>query len=322
MIDATTAPLSSVAVQPPPTERWSTSGGGPLPMKLAVAWSRYAPIARGYMPRLIGRRLGRGMRTTVRTRSGGLVAVDPQNLDIYVTMTLNGGLWERHIHEACYAVARPGDTIYDIGANAGIIGIDLASHLKGRVRMFAFEPIPSLARGVALSAAISGLSDRISVYEAMLGAAEGEASLFIPSHAIHASARSRESDAVELKRRVFRIDSLVETGQLPLPDLIKIDVEGAELEVFKGATETLRRARPAIIFEADENMSRFGYTRAELLRLLSDCVPYRYYYITPDGFKPVAGSDETYDDDHNNLLALPPDRPEPRFGTSPAAASG
>ncbi|MCC6676171.1 MAG: FkbM family methyltransferase [Phycisphaerales bacterium] len=311
------ATMPVVTVPKAEAEQWRAASGQPLAMRAAMAWARYSPRAKGWMPRIIGRRFASGMKSTVRTRSGGIVAVDPANLDIYVRVVLNGGVWEKQIHDACCAVARPGDVVLDIGANAGIIAMDLAAHLKGDVRMFAFEPIPTLARTVALSAAINGLQDRITVSESMLGSAGGEASLFVPKHAIHASAKSREADAVELKRPVFTLDSLVESGQIPQPDFIKIDVEGAELEVFKGAAGLLRSRPPAIAFEADQNMQRFGYTRADLIGFLSGCSPYRYYYITAHGFTATDKPDESMDDDHNNLLALPPGRPEPRFGVNP-----
>lgn len=312
-----TVTMPVVSVPKDEVNQWRAATGLPLAMRVAMGWARYSPRAKGWMPRIIGRRFARGMKTTVRTRSGGVVAVDPANLDIYVRVALNGGVWERQIHDACCAVARPGDVVLDIGANAGIIAMDLAAHLKGDVRMFAFEPIPTLARTVALSAALNGLQDKITVSESMLGSSGGEASLFVPKHAIHASARSREAGAVELRRPVFTLDSLVRGGQIQHPDFIKIDVEGAELEVFRGAAELLRSRPPAIAFEADQNMERFGYHRADLIGFLSSCAPYRYYYITAHGFIATDKPDESLDDDHNNILAMPPGRPEPRFGVNP-----
>jgi hypothetical protein len=165
---------SSVADVPVPVtigtdEAQLWPGGSEMPLRLALLWARFAPRAKAWMPRVIGRRFGRHMRATVRTASGGTLAVDPDNLDIYVHVTRLGGVWDRQVHEACNTVARPGDVVYDIGANAGVVTIDLAAHLKGDVHIFAFEPIPSLARGVALSAVLSGYGDAITVYEAMLG---------------------------------------------------------------------------------------------------------------------------------------------------------
>jgi hypothetical protein len=55
-------------------------------------------------------------------------------------------------------------------------------------------------------------------------------------------------------------------------------------------------------------MARFGYTRADLLNLLTSCAPYRFMYITPTGLVPMKEQVETISDDFNNILALPPGR--------------
>ncbi len=317
--------LAAVSVSASDVDRWSRLSGRPLLMSLAMAWARYAPRAKGWTARQIGRWLGRRMTATIRTRSGGIVAVDSSNLDIYVSAMLSGGLWERHVHDACAAIVRPGDVVFDIGANAGIISIDLAAHLNGNLRLIAFEPIPSLARAVALSAALNGLSDRVTVYEAMLGSKEGEASLYIPRHAVHASARPRERGVLELrpprelKRPVYTLDALVGAGTIPAPDFIKVDVEGFELEVFRGAGEVLRSRMPPVVFEADTNMHRFGYTRRDLVASLSACGPYRFYYLTRRALRAADDLDEPLDEDHANMLALPPGRPVPSVGGRDAA---
>lgn len=246
------------------------------------------------------------MQATLRTRSGGTVAVDPRNLDSYVTVENHKGVWEKQIHDALERVVKPGNVVYDIGANAGILTIDLAAHLRGDVTIIAFEPIPSLAHAVALSASINGFGDRIRVYDVMLGRREGEASLFVPRHSIHASARSREAGAVELRRRVMTLDGLIAARAIPPPDVVKIDVEGGEMEVFAGATNLLKTRPPFIIFEADMNMVRFGYTRADLLNAMTACARYTFMYVTPRGLIEAKDPTAELGDDFNNMIAVPP----------------
>lgn len=80
-----------------------------------------------------------------------------------------------------------------------------------------------------------------------------------------------------------RIDTLVKTRHIPAPSVIKIDVEGGELAAFRGASETIHRHQPHIVFESDENTSRFGYTRRDLFDFLTTLAPYRFFRISPQG---------------------------------------
>ena len=82
---------------------------------------------------------------------------------------------------------------------------------------------------------------------------------------------------------MVRIDTLVADGTIPAPAVIKIDVEGGELAAFRGAEETIRRHRPHIVFESDENTGRFGYTRSELLAYLESLAPYRFFSVSAAG---------------------------------------
>jgi hypothetical protein len=117
----------------------------------------------------------------------------------------------------------------------------------------------------------------------MLGQVEGEAELFVGSHAIHASAKPREKNSARVARRVFTIDSLVRNNQVPAPDVIKMDIEGGELSALLGAKAVIATHKPHIVFESDENMKRFGYERKDVLELLSACAAYEFYFIENNG---------------------------------------
>ena len=93
----------------------------------------------------------------------------------------------------------------------------------------------------------------VMIKQMALGATDGEASFLVsaePTWGKLASIGSTVSKQVgEMAISVRRLDSLLAEDGLSAPDLIKIDVEGAEVDVLSGSNESLRRARPILIIE-------------------------------------------------------------------------
>jgi hypothetical protein len=74
------------------------------------------------------------------------------------------------------------------------------------------------------------------------------------------------------------LDKYVKAVSLPRLDLLKADVEGAELHVLEGGQETLKRLHPHLILEFSLHSERFGYEPADLLQYL-DALDYRTFII-------------------------------------------
>ena len=105
------------------------------------------------------------------------------------------------------------------------------------------------------------------------------------------------------------LDTMIAHGTLPPPDVIKIDVEGAEWDVFQGARQTLAAHRPPIVFECDVNVQRFGYTRRQLCDFLRSIGGYRFYLVGVNDLTPA--DDRMEDEVEGNLVALPPEQAPP-----------
>lgn len=278
-------------------EGWSEAH--PWALALAQAWANRAPRARSWLPRQIGRKLGSGWRTMIRSDTGTLLAVDSSNLDVYTAIARDGS-HEPWVLQTCLRLLNPGDVFFDIGANAGFVALSVGAHFRDHdVTVIAFEPLPSLARCIAVSAHLNEL-EQVHVFETMLGDKDGNAALYVAAHSVHASALAREPDAAPMDRPIWRIDSLIAAGVVRPPAVIKIDVEGAELDVLRGAQNLLREQVPCVVLEANENMERFGYGRSDLLSYISSRADYSFFGIRPDG--ELVDVD---DDENPDLLALP-----------------
>lgn len=261
---------------------WSTRR--PVTFQAAVWWAQRGFRARSWLPRQVGRLLGTTWRVLVPVGHKAYLAVDSRNLDLYTSILREGG-WEEDVVRTCAAALHPGDVFYDVGASAGYISIALADAFAGQLRVVAFEPQPSLACRIRVSAGVSGFDD-VDVLEDLVGPTEGDATLFVPAHSVHASLVPRARRTVALERKMRTLDGLV--AGLPPPDVIKLDVEGGELGVLQGAENLLRTHRPYVVFEADDNMSRFGYGFGDLAAAFPEV--YSFHGITHGGLVPLDDS--------------------------------
>ena len=253
----------------------------PISVRLAFWWAAHGIRGRSAVARAIGRRQSADRPLFIKTRSGAALSVDFDNLDTYAPIYNEGGCWDANVMSCCSAILRSGDVFYDIGSNTGLFALDMSKSVPN-LTVFAFEPQPSLAGHIRRSIEKNGFA-QVKLLEVLLGKEEGESSLFLTSHSIHASVIPREEHFREIRRPLRSLDGLVAAGEIAPPDVIKIDVEGSEMRVFEGAEATLKNHQPSIVFEADENMSRMGYTTDDLFSLLERAAPYSFFLIDKFG---------------------------------------
>ena len=141
----------------------------------------------------------------------------------------------------CEHVA-PGEVVFDVGANAGFFTL-LASRLVGPSgRVIAFEPFPAALHDLRRHLELNGV-ENADVIEAAVSESPGTAR-FLPHVE---STMGRLAAEGELVVEVVALDDVCRSGRVPMPDLIKIDVEGEELKVLRGAEAILRERRPLIV---------------------------------------------------------------------------
>ena len=148
---------------------------------------------------------------------------------------------------------RPGDTVFDVGANIGVFSISQAQKL-GAGRVYAFEPDPRAYTRLLRNLEANHVNNVISVPKAVWNSA-GRAQLQMTDHTTSSTLSSVRQDTVVID--TISLDVFVRTRKIGRIGLLKIDVEGAELEVLRGADALLRRTRQ-IVLECHSEALRTG----------------------------------------------------------------
>ncbi len=174
----------------------------------------------------------------------------------HAQLILSGEL-EIPVQEALRRTIAPGAVVYDIGANIGFFA-QLAARFAGEDgRVIAFEPVPAIAELVREAAQRSGLQDRIEVRAQAVALRSGTEQLYVIEDASwsHLASRGNPGGAVQtIDVPVTTLDEVV-AGGAPPPDVVKLDVEGSEGDVLRGAHRTLREHRPAVVVELHDTQA-------------------------------------------------------------------
>jgi FkbM family methyltransferase len=192
------------------------------------------------------------------------------------------GAFEPEIIERLCKLAKPATTVFDIGANIGLMAIPVLRGC-GTCRVVSFEPSPNSLPYLQETARASAFADRWTVRGVALAATAGELDFTIgrPEEALFEGFNSsaRITNARVIKVNVSTVDDEWRALERPRVSVIKIDVEGAEGGVLDGAAELLAAERPAVVIEWHEPyLSRFG-TRPESILALADRFGYQLFTI-------------------------------------------
>jgi FkbM family methyltransferase len=184
------------------------------------------------------------------------------------------GFYEPPVQETLAAQLRPGDIFFDIGANVGFFTVVAARLVGNHGRVVAFEPVPRNLVVLQKNVKRNGF-DNVSVIAKAVSNQNGQGELILTEY----SGGATLSKYIELPDKtgtvlvdIVTIDQLVQNGEVPVPSLIKIDVEGAELEVLSGMVTTLRSYHPSILLEVDDG-DELALSKREndCIKLLSSC---------------------------------------------------
>jgi FkbM family methyltransferase len=163
------------------------------------------------------------------------------------------GSYELDLIEALKKKVPETGIAFDVGANIGYLSLVLAELLGPEGRVWAYEALPANAERLNENVQKNGFEKRISLKQVAISAKSGQANF-----KVHASggmgklagAKGRDENyMLEIRVESASIDDLVFKQGIPSPDLIKIDIEGAEGAALQGANRLLNEVRPLLFIE-------------------------------------------------------------------------
>jgi FkbM family methyltransferase len=238
----------------------------------------------------------------VATRWGAKVLVDTRDAMVTPWLVLDG-LWESHVTDWLQRTLQPGQVFVDVGANIGYFTLLGASLVGPEGRCVGIEAHPRLAELLQRNVIINGLHGYVSTWQRAAWSESTQLKLHMRQNfASNSSIGSIGSDALRnlgdteeiVEVEAVRLDDLL--ADLPRVDVMKVDVEGAEVQVFTGLAGILR-SNPAItvIFEwSPAQIKDVGDDPSVLLDLL--VAEGFHFRLLEDGLGPI---------DTAALMALP-----------------
>lgn len=201
---------------------------------------------------------------------------------------LNFGEYETEETGLLVGLAGKGDVVFDIGANIGWYTINLMKRHED-IKVYSFEPIRQNYDRLVKNLAVNGLPlDK--AFDFGFADYEGGATFY---HDLECSMASslvnlRERDyAVKEECRILMVDNFVRTQSLDRIDLIKCDVEGAELFVYRGGHETIRTYKPIVFTEMLRKWARkFDYHPNDIITFFTR-LGYACHVMEPAGLTPI-----------------------------------
>ena len=174
------------------------------------------------------------------------------------------GTYDRAESRLMKRYLRPGNICFDIGAQAGYHTLYASTVVGPAGRVFAFEPAPKNIANIKKHVAMNHLAN-VAVVEAAVSNVDGVSHFDFGISAVAGHLATNGGIVV----RTITLDHEIDSGALPEPDYIKIDAEGAELNILEGARNMLARRHPTLSVETHQWMPQFATIRRDCIEFLS-----------------------------------------------------
>ena len=181
--------------------------------------------------------------------------------------------YEKDTFEFINKEIKDGMTVLDIGAHIGVLAVPLANKVGLEGKVYAFEPTPTTVKVLRKTVSINRTKN-ISVEPCALADTKGKLVFYTSDNKVDNSnslvnnhRTDRKETSIEVD--VTTVDDFVRSHNISKVDFIKIDVEGAEFRLLKGATNTISRDRPKMVLSMHPtSIKNFGDSVEEIWNFL------------------------------------------------------
>ncbi|MDH5413447.1 MAG: FkbM family methyltransferase [Flavobacteriaceae bacterium] len=210
-------------------------------------------------------------------------------------------------------LCQSGKTFVDVGAHIGSIISSVKNH-DNSINIIAIEAIPNKVKS------LKNKYPDITIYDCAVGESEGETTFYINKvesgySSLIKPVLNDSNKVTEICVPIKRLDNLMTNINI---DVIKIDVEGAELGVLRGAKTLISKNRPTIMFESapdneDDACNLLGYTKADMHKWLTEqqyeiIIPIRVAHNAPGLELSCFLESHLYPRRTTNYFAIPSER--------------
>jgi len=262
-----------------------STGNNPI-LKLA-SWSAHAlpeplkkvlykiPFLARFLRRSLNKAAPRGIREVAI--AGGILEGMHMALDLQSEKDYWLGTYEADLQAAARHFIQPGMTVYDVGANIGYISL-MAARLNGPDgNVFSFEALPANLERLEQNRALNQLEQRIRIQPAAVVAGSGPVTFFMHHSGAMGKAQGSAGREEQYQQKIevngLALDDFVYRQSQPLPNLVKMDIEGGEGMALAGMARILKEAPPIFLIELHgeqaarsvwEQLSANGYSLHEM----------------------------------------------------------
>jgi FkbM family methyltransferase len=211
------------------------------------------------------------------------------------------GVYEPLLTKVITKLIRPGDVVIDVGANIGLISIQLGKLVSPGGKVYSFEPVPTTFKKLKDTIRLNNLIQIIIPENKAVSNKQELTTIYVPQKRSHACSSLKKSE----KAYSFPCETITLNSLQQSPTFIKIDVEGAELMVLEGADLIFKKEHsPIVVMEVNRKAAnQFGYEPEELLKILAKSNYHRFYYS--DDYRGIPLKPEDKMADYGTMYAIP-----------------